>query len=300
MRRAAMLTLISLVVFFFLPRHSASAQHNCFIAINHVVSQTGTTTRYYRAVIGSTVITNVEAVTVAGSGTFTISLTLTVTPGVSGINNADVQVSTAPDFSSFSGLFYGSFSVNCTNNNREFGGGCGVLGVDIAGVDLGSGPAGKDATVTLYVFGPSGQVVFEKSYSGPPRTKVHIQEPLPAAFDHTATYSYRLDCTAGQCGGQGTLFLSAPAVLLSGPLNYICPPPCGPSLDGAPLGRMLTTTPLHWAPRADSASTFRAEAGKTFKIIGSRDGFTRIALACQAYWVPSGTIAQCADPLCRD
>lgn len=294
MRYTAMLVLVLLMASAFVaPQQGISAQPNCFIAINDIGRPAGT--YYYRAVIGSTVISEVKSATLTAAGN--VNLTLAVNPGVSGVNAATAQRSTSPTFSPLNNLLQGSFSVNCTNNNREFGGGCGTLGVDIAGVDLQ-----PNSTATLYVIGPGGAVVFEKSYSsGGSFTKLHIQEPLPAAYDHTATYSYALYCTAGTCAGQGGIpMYSAPALLVSGPLTYLCPPPCGPSLDGAPLGRMLTTVPLHWAPSAASASTFSAEAGKTFKIIGSQDGFTRIALACQAYWVPSASIAQCADPLCRD
>lgn len=300
MRRVvSVILLLLLAAFAVAPQHGALAQPNCFIVINDVVNQTGTTTYYYRAVVPGTPptpISGVISVTIVGGGIFDVSLTLTASPGVAG-TNINVQRATDSGFTiNLQTLLSGSFSVSCTNNNREFGGGCGVLGVDIAGVELTTNSA-----ATLYIVGPKSEIVFQKSYSTTTFTTIHIQEPLPAAYDHTATYSYALYCTQGFCAGQGGLtMLGAPSLIASGPLTYICPPPCGPSLEGAPLGRMLSTVPLYWAASADAASTFRAEAGKTFKIIGSRSGFTRIALACQAYWVPSESIAQCADPLCRD
>jgi hypothetical protein len=293
----SVILLLLLAAFAVAPQHGALAQPNCFITVNDDPNLfTGPGTYYYRAVIGTTVISDVKSVTVLSNAPFpSVSLTLTVNPGVSGVNSATVQRDTTPAFSGPVNLPLGNFSVNCTNNNREFGGGCGVLGVDIAGVDLDA-----NSTATLYVYRVGGSVVFEKTYTVTAIGTIHIQEPLPAAFDHTATYSYALYCTTGQCSGQSFVWFSAPFLIASGPLTYVCPSPCGPSLEGAPLGRMLSTVPLYWAASADAASTFRAEAGKTFKIIGSRSGFTRIALGCQAYWVPSESIAQCADPLCRD
>ncbi|MFN7210510.1 MAG: hypothetical protein ACK4P1_08990 [Aggregatilineales bacterium] len=150
------------------------------------------------------------------------------------------------------------------------------------------------------------QVVLQQDYTN--TTFTSPQVVMPTDNDPNAYYSYDIRCVgnSGVCGyGSGTGTVSAGAapgtLMASGPLTYLCTSACGPSLAGAPLGRMLATVPLHSAPNAGAASpTFFAEAGKTFKMLGAQDGFTRIALACQSYWVPSSAIAQCADPLCRD
>lgn len=260
-----------------------SAQsHNCF---HRVTNGTGST-RYYRGLQGSTLVTDVIAVPAGSTGV------LTIKKGTTGSIN--YQSDTSPTFGSPAAE--GSFLTSCVDDNKEFGVGCGNLGVDLYNFSV------SGASLVLRVFKGS-DLVLTQSYA--PTGFFNIQVIVPgAANDPNAFYSYDLRCVGGgtcAAGNSGPISGSpAPGTLvMSGQLTYICQFACGPSLDGAPLGRMNATVPLYWAPRADAASTFRAEAGKTFKILGQQGGFTRIALACQAYWVPSDSIAQCADPLCR-
>jgi hypothetical protein len=251
---------------------------NCFFRVTNFTSSP----QYYRGKQGSTVVTDVILVPAGSSGL------LTINQGVTG--SITVEFSTSPAFTLVT--MSGPHFINCANANNS----CNRLGVDLHNFTTFS------ASLVLTVFKGSS-VVFSQSYAG---TSFNIQALLPTENDPNLYYTYQLRCVGigGMCRDDtgGSVFGSAApgTLMLSGTLGYVCPFACGPALDGAPLGRMNATVPLHWAPSASAASDrFFAEAGKTFKILGQQGGFTRIALACQAYWVPSDSIAQCADPLCR-
>ncbi len=272
------------------PAPVAAQSQNCYVIFRNNITPAGG--YFFRAVQGTppTVVSNIVFVPAGAEGR------LTLNKGVFGTVGLEYATAIAGPWTFDISIFGNS----CTDNNNEFGGSCDKLGVDVADVAAFSG-----ATVRLRVF-KNDQVVLQQDHVFPFYNS--FQVVVPTDNDPNAYYSYDIRCVgnSGVCGyGNvlGTVNASAaPGTLMaSGPLTYLCTSACGPSLAGAPLGRMLATVPLHAAPNAGAASpTFSAEAGKTFKMLGTQGGFTRIALGCQSYWVPSDAIAQCADPLCRN
>lgn len=268
-------------VMFQLPPATAQTQ-NCFLQIFNIQG-------YYRAVQGSAVVSDTVYLPSSPS-----SGRLTINKGVTGIVN--LQFSTNANFSP-STTYSTNYFVNCVDDNKEFGGACDRLGVDIYDVAVTPG-----AIARLKVF-KNDQVVLQQDYTSSVISP--IQVIVPADEDPNAYYSYELRCIGSSAvciAANASASASAdPGTLLAkGPMSYVCLSASGPSHEGAPLGRMLVTVPLYWAPRADAASTFFAEAGQTFKVLGSDDGFARIALANQVYWVPAEAIGLCAEMFCRD
>ncbi len=263
----------------------ASAQNpNCYFLVKYESGYGDVA--YYRIVLDSSgaVVSNVLTLNDGQEGV------LVVKPGTVGA----VKIQGSRD--NFATFFYNyPENVDCRDNNGEFGKDC-RLGVDFYHVYVA-----LTAVLRLKVF-KNEQKVLTRQYSNLSWDEIEVV--IPTDNDPNAYYSYELRCINGVCqvGEHSVTAGPAPGTLVkSGPLTYLCTSACGPSLAGAPLGRMLATVPLHAAPNAGAASpTFSAEAGKTFKMLGTQGGFTRIALGCQSYWVPSDAIAQCADPLCRD
>ncbi len=269
------------------PAPAAAQTQNCFIyvfngssgALHYWATQPGT---------GSTFLSNPIQLAPITSGV------LVVVKGTAGL--VGVRSQTAFPSAPNDGTEIFTTDVQCTDNNNEFNAACDRLGIDFADVSA------RNASVVLTVF-RNGVPVAEASHSV--ITPTTLQLTVPTNDDPNAYYSYELRCVGNNPHGTCIVGNRRPVptgrLIASGPLSYLCPQACGPSLAGAPLGRMLATVPLHAAPNAGAASpTFSAEAGKTFKMLGTQGGFMRIALGCQSYWVPSNAIAQCADPLCRD
>jgi hypothetical protein len=276
---AVALTLATLA--FALQTPSVSAQEpNCFVHVNHSYGA-GTS---FRAVQGSAVVSNVILLNNGQSGT------LLLNKGTTG--SIILQYNSGSGWTDIP--LFPLLVANCTDNNNEYANQCGKLGIDFTNYETRGA-----AQIQLAIFDKNGNPIFINYYTS--GTFVTLQQVLPAAFDPLASYTYRLVCvgSGGSCFAGNSPSISPGALIAKGPLTYICPSPCGPGTAGAPLGRMVATVPLYARP-GGTPSTFVAEAGKTFKMLGSSGGFTNIALACNSYWVPSEAIVQCADPLCRD
>jgi hypothetical protein len=264
-----------------LPDPTFAQEQNCFAYIKNNVVPSGS--YFFRAVQGTAIVSNAILLASGADGV------LVLNKGV--VGNVNIQYAANVNFTPIIGTFMTWHATNCTDNNNEYADQCGKLGIDFS--DLATAPS---ASIKLTVFDKNGNSVFTGNYSG--STLFTINQVLPAALDSNASYTYELRCIGGPCIA-GNRFLNGGDLIYAGPLTYVCPSPCGPGTAGAPLGRMVTTVPLYASPNS-APSTFLAEAGKTFKMLGTSSGFTNIALACNSYWVPSEAIVQCADPLCLD
>ncbi|MCS6872861.1 MAG: hypothetical protein NZ571_15550 [Anaerolineae bacterium] len=256
----------------------ANAQTNCVVSF----PKTSSGTTHYRVVAGSNVIGG--PVSFTGAGIVVINIFANYQ------GSAALQASPNSNFSPFTSF---TVNINCIGNNAEAPGSCDRIGGDVTVPQVSNS---YTVGVTVFKNGNPFATQFFTVPIGSGFVTLELSQNIP--IDHKDEYTYKAFCaTAPQCAPG---YLNG-AVLAQGTLARKCDAPCGPAQDGAPLGRMLATVPLHTSPNAGSASDkFFAEAGKTFKILGTQGGFTRIALACQSFWVPSSAIAQCADPLCRN
>jgi hypothetical protein len=195
-----------------------------------------------------------------------------------------VQVEVGPPFTPL----YGVFVVNCTGNNAELATTpCGRVGVDIA-VERFASPFNGPFMVEVQAF-KNGVLFDTQTKNVNPGTAAFVPLEFSFAAPDQGNYTYKSFCRAptlpNLCGFYGN---NAP--MGEGVLARKCDAPPGPSHAGARLGRMIVSVPFHWAPQAGAASTFIAEAGKTFKTLGSSGGFTQVILATGTYWVPSEAI----------
>ncbi|MBI5960081.1 MAG: hypothetical protein HY866_15180 [Chloroflexi bacterium] len=90
-----------------------------------------------------------------------------------------------------------------------------------------------------------------------------------------APYSFGASPAAGGGGGE----------LVPGPDMVAIP-------DTAVVGSFVTTTAIHWAPRADAVSTVVMEAGKTAWVYGVDESgqFYKVMLSGKFFWVPVQTM----------
>jgi hypothetical protein len=302
MKRATMFALLALLAFSALTQvTSTSAQINCQIYADHIFnSGPSPFTRHYRVVNSanpSALLGGPVAVTFPVGQTTTVYISLSVP--FTGQVRIDRAANAA--FSPFLTL-YNNVNVNCQGNNAEINASCDKLGLDVGlhRVVVSFGVPNSTA-YTLKIFkngNPfSTEIITINGVVGPiltmPATEIierSIDTIPPNASD---VYTYQVICgpsNAFGCANAPGATIANGAVVKSGTLERKCDSPCGPSLAGRPLGLMTASVPFHWAPQAGAASTFIAEAGKTFKVLRTSGDFTEVVLACKAYWVPSSAI----------
>jgi hypothetical protein len=187
-------------------------------------------------------------------------------------------------------------AVNC-GNNAEIAAPCDKVGADI-GLPRVVG-ANTDTTYTLNIKkngNPfSTETVMIQGVQTGPGVFMYEKVITTLPINHSDVYTYEVICgpTGNTHGCPNTALpvtFNNNDVVTSGTFARKCDAPPGPSHAGARLGRMIVSVPFYWAPQAGAASTFIAEAGKTFKTLGSSGGFTRVILATGTYWVPSEAI----------
>jgi hypothetical protein len=208
----------------------------------------------------------------------------------------DVQSSANINFSSPTSLA-SNVAVNC-GNNAEIAAPCDKVGADI-GLPRVVG-ANTDTAYTLNIKkngNPfSTETVTIQGVQTGPGVFMYEKVITTLPINHSDVYTYEVKCGPGNSHGcpnvappSSPLFNNG-TVVTSGTFARKCDAPPGPSHAGARLGRMIVSVPFYWAPQAGAASTFIAEAGKTFKTLGSSGGFTQVILATGTYWVPSEAI----------
>ncbi len=215
-------------------------------------------------------------------------ITDVVTPSAPGPISAVINVPYAgpAQWQIFSGgnwiFVTGVFQVNCNGQNGEL---IANTSCDTVGVDLTLQPTGS---YLVKVF-KNGQPFSQQTFTPTAPFSTHELTLTTAPIDPADQYTYEVRCqSAGGCGFGSAIPNNA--LVSQGALVRKCDSPCGPSLAGKPLGLMTVSVPFHWAPQAGAASTFIAEAGKTFKVLRTSGDFTEVVLACKAYWVPSNAI----------
>jgi hypothetical protein len=192
------------------------------------------------------------------------------------------------DGSAWTSTIVNNVDINCTGANGEFPStDCNKVGVDISLPRQSS--AAYNVTLTIF---KNGVGIYQETITvpvGAGNDTITREVVLGTPANHEDEYTYSVVCASSpNCvfGGyaQGQL-------MYSGPMTRKCEAPCGPSSAGKPLGQMTASVPFYWAPQEGAASTFIAEAGKTFKVLGTSGNFTQVVLACKAYWAPSSAIA---------
>jgi hypothetical protein len=273
---------------------SVSAQINCNILAD--TTSFPAPGRYYR-VVNSASPSQVLGGPIFVSGPFTGNVYVPLNGPFTG----QVRTEHSPN-AGFSPLTitYDFVNTNCQGNNAEVSAPCDKLGFDV-GLYRDVVPMGtaNSTTYTLNIFkngNPfSTETITINGAVGPLTTTpaVVIFEKVinTTPLNPSDVYTYQVICGPGNnCPNAGGGVVSNGAVLKSGTLERKCDSPCGPSQEGKPLGLMTASVPFHWAPQAGAASTFIAEAGKTFKVLRTSGDFTEVVLACKAYWVPSSAI----------
>jgi hypothetical protein len=188
----------------------------------------------------------------------------------------------------FDGLTWSNTAViveiNCTGANGEFPStDCNKVGLDISLPRQFS--AAYNVTLTIF---KNGVGIYQETITVPSGSGTIIKEVvLGTPANHEDQYTYSVVCASSSCAFDS---YTLGELMYSGPMARKCEAPCGLSLVGKPLGLMTASVPFHWAPQEGAASTFIAEAGKTFKVLGTSGNFTQVVLACKAYWVPSSAI----------
>jgi rRNA maturation protein Nop10 len=185
-------------------------------------------------------------------------------------------------------------AVNC-GNDAEIAAPCDKVGADIGLPRVVAGGTPPSTTYTLNIKkngNPfSTETIQIQGVTSGPDVVMSEKVITTLPINPSDVYTYEVICsTTGGCPPVSSPPFSSGQVVTSGTFARKCDAPPGPSHAGARLGRMIVSVPFHWAPQAGAASTFIAEAGKTFKTLGSSGGFTRVILATGTYWVPSEAI----------
>jgi hypothetical protein len=259
-----------------------SAQVNCKVFAEN---KTSSANEYYRLV--STASGN----PVVGGPIYVFSAQVVYVPLNGPFNGTvNVQKSANINFSTITPLA-SNVAVNC-GNDAEIAAPCDKVGVDIGLLrDVSASPSATTYTLNIKKNGnpfSTETIQIQGATSGP--VVVMFEKVLNTTpLEPSDVYTYEVICSTTNCPANGTTFAQGD-VVASGTFARKCDAPPGPSHAGARLGRMIVSVPFHWAPQAGAASTFIAEAGKTFKTLGSSGGFTRVILATGTYWVPSEAI----------
>jgi len=188
------------------------------------------------------------------------------------------------DGSAWTSTIVNNVDINCTGANGEFPStDCNKVGLDISLPRQFS--AAYNVTLTIF---KNGVGIYQETITVPSGSGTIIKEVvLGTPANHEDQYTYSVVCASSSCAFDS---YTLGELMYSGPMARKCEAPCGLSLVGKPLGLMTASVPFHWAPQEGAASTFIAEAGKTFKVLGTSGNFTQVVLACKAYWVPSSAI----------
>jgi len=265
-----------------------SAQVNCKVFAEN---KTSSTNEYYRLV--STAAGN----PVVGGPIYVFSPQVVYVP-LNGPFNGTVNVQNASNingpYTNVSGLQ--NVAVNC-GNDAEIAAPCDKVGADIGLLRVVGGTTSTTYTLNIKKNGnpfSTQTILIAGSSSATDPVVVMFEKVLNTTpLEPSDVYTYEVICAGNSNGGcpnaSGFTFANN-VVVTSGTFARKCNAPPGPSHAGARLGRMIVSVPFHWAPQAGAASTFIAEAGKTFKTLGSSGGFTRVILATGTYWVPSEAI----------
>ncbi|MBO9308454.1 MAG: hypothetical protein J7551_01570 [Chloroflexi bacterium] len=262
----------------------ASAQVNCRVFAEN---KTTSTSEFYR--LRSPASGNVVG------GPINVASPQVVYVPLNGPFNGRVDVERADNIS-FTGpgvtTLFSGVDVHC-GNDAEIAAPCDKVGADIG---LPRGASNTDYTLRIY---KNGNPFLTRTIQAPGTgggsgvTGVHMHEEVITTLpiNHSDVYTYEVFCsTASGCPPVASPPFSNGELVTSGTFARKCDAPPGPSHAGARLGRMIVSVPFYWAPQAGAASTFIAEAGKTFKTLGSSGGFTQVILATGTYWVPSEAI----------
>jgi hypothetical protein len=192
---------------------------------------------------------------------------------------------------------YANVAVNC-GNDAEIAAPCDQVGADIGLPRVVGGTANTTYTLNIKKNGnpfSTETVTISGSSTATDPVVVMFEKVITTLpINPSDVYTYEVRCGPGNANGcpndAGSSIFTNNALVTSGTFARKCDVPPGPSHAGARLGRMIVSVPFYWAPQAGAASTFIAEAGKTFKTLGSSGGFTQVILATGTYWVPSEAI----------
>jgi hypothetical protein len=264
-----------------------SAQINCTVfGANIFNASTNPATVYLRLVSGSTVVGGPISVIIPPSSSVVVNIPLNGTFN----GTVDAEISTNINGPYF--VVSANVAVNC-GNNAEIVAPCDKVGVDIGLLRDVNFSASTDYTLIVRKNGNpfSTETVTIAGTSTPTDPEVVMFEKVITTLpiNPSDVYTYEVICSTTSCPANGITFAQGD-VVASGTLERKCDSPCGPTSEGKPLGLMTASVPFHWAPQAGAASTFIAEAGKTFKVLRTSGDFTEVVLACRAYWVPSSAI----------